>query len=202
MKKLLASLLVSVMVVGLSVPVFATKNKIDEPAKQEYYAEYIKIAQEVAKDTELDISVLPMSEFTEDDWRTPEDFRTTLMGIANWRIDCTELDSTVKSPSHTATKTATITIDGRTYSVSILGDFNVCYNSTTRRKHFGGGNSFTSKSTETTGTWKQLGCEFNAMDASRTIGVTVGGELTIAGAKFGNKLAYAEFYCSADGDIR
>ena len=64
---------------------------LDEATKQTYYQEYIKIAAEVSKETELDISVVPMNEFLEEDWRTPEQFRNVITEVANWRLICTDL---------------------------------------------------------------------------------------------------------------
>lgn len=202
MKKLLSVIMACVMMAGcLSVSAFAAELGLDNETKQEYYAEYIKIAEEVAKETELDISVLPMSEFTEEDWRTPEEFRTIITAFANWKIDCVDVGGIQIYSSASATKSATITADGRNYTISITGDFETALNTSTGRQHFNGINSITSKISGSTGSWKQTGYESKSLDAARTYGITVSGELTVAGAKFRNKLAYVEFYCSSTGVV-
>ena len=71
-----------------------TTAPLDEVTKQAYYQEYIKIAAEVSKETELDISVLPMDAFQEEDWRTPEQFRNIITEVASWRLICTTLATT------------------------------------------------------------------------------------------------------------
>lgn len=202
MKRLLITIMACVMVVGcFGISASAVKVELDDTTKQAYYAEYIEIAKEVGKETDLDISVLPMSEFTEEDWRTPEEFRTIITAIANWRIDCTEGCGVQPYSTASAAKSATITADGHNYTVSITGSFETVLNTSTRRQHFKKINSITSELSGHTGTWKQIGYESQSLDAARTYGITVSGELTIAGAKFTNKLAYAEFYCSSTGVI-
>lgn len=75
----------------IPVPSSGMTSSLDEATKQTYYQEYIKIAAEVSKETELDISVVPMNEFQEEDWRTPEQFRNIITEVANWNLTCTEL---------------------------------------------------------------------------------------------------------------
>jgi len=202
MKRLLTAIMACVMAVGcFSMSASAMEVGLDDTTKQAYYAEYIEIAKEVGKETELDISVLPMSEFTEADWQTPEEFRTIITAIANWRIECTEVSGIQPYSTASATKSATISADGHNYTISITGSFETGLNTATGRQHFMRINSITSKISENTGTWKQTGYEYQSMDAARTYGITVSGELTIAGAKFANKLAYVEFYCSHNGVV-
>ena len=47
MKKIITLLLSVALCFSLAVPAFATANGLDEETKADYYAEYIKIAQEV-----------------------------------------------------------------------------------------------------------------------------------------------------------
>ena len=202
MKKLFMLIMVCIMMVEcLSVSAFAAEPGLDPETKQEYYAEYVKIAEEVGKETKLDISVLPINEFTEEDWRTPEEFRTIITAIANWRIECQSAGGIQPYSSTSATKSATITANGLHYTISITGNFRTNLNTSTNRQHFSGINSLTSKLSGSTGSWKQTGYEANPLDAARTYGITVSGELTVVGAKFSNMLAYVEFYCSSTGAV-
>lgn len=171
---------------------------LDELTKREYYAEYNEIAKEVSKETELDIVVLPMDEFKEEDWRTPEEFRKYITEVAKWRLICTEVGIQPYSTA-TATKSAKVTADGDTHSIDITGSFKTQLWASTGRQHFAGINSITSKMSGRVGTWKQTGYEYELIDSARTYAIHVSGELTIAGAKFLNKLAYVEFYCSNTG---
>lgn len=198
LKKLTVSLLSGMMlVICMDVPAYAAPQGLDEVTKQEYYAKYTEIAAEVASETERDISVLPREEWKEENWLPPEEFRSLITAMATWRIDCTEVKVSCAS---CATKSSTMAVNGRNYTVSIQGDFKTPLNDTTNRVNFGKINSIASAMTG--GTWKQTGYEFLIGDAGRTCMVYVSGELTVSGVAFKNVLAYTEFYCGAAGDVR
>lgn len=202
MKRLVTVIMSCIMVVGcFGMVASAEELGLDDATKQAYYEEYIQIAKEVGKEAEVDISVLPMSEFTEEDWRTPEEFRSIITTIANWNIVCTAENGIQPYSTASATKTATVTAEGKNYTLSITGSFETALNTSTGRQHFSKINSITSKISGYTGTWTQTGYEATAIDAARTYAVTVSGELSIAGAEFPNKLVYVEFYCSATGVV-
>lgn len=200
-KKSVAALIMAVLCFGAPVSASAASPELSEEMKQEYYAEYVKIAEEVAKEAELDIEVLPINEFSEEDWRTPQEFRDIITDIANWKIECREMDEVQPYSTTSATKKATLDADGHKYSLSVSGSFDTALNTTTGRQHFQKVNSISSKLSGSSGTWVQTGYESESMDAARTVGITVSGELTVAGAKFKNKIAYVEFYCSATGVV-
>jgi hypothetical protein len=205
MKKILKAALAYLMAIScLSVCGFASAAApLDEATKQAYYAEYLEIAQEVALETELDISVLPFDEFQDEDWRTPEEFRNFITEVANWNLAGTYTSEPAMTRSTaSATKTTTVTADGHNYTLAITGNFETGLNTSTGRQHFSSINSITSKLAGYTGTWKQTGYEAQPLDAARTFAITVSGELTIAGTVFANKLAYVEFYCSSTGVVK
>lgn len=186
----------TILFCSMGVAVNAASNNLSETTKQEYYEKYTEIVADVASKTERDISLLPMNEFTEEDWLPPEEFRTLITGLANWTKNCYEVESSAKA---SATKSTTITVDGCDYSLSITGDFNTAFNSSTGRQYFSGLNSFTSSMQG--GTWEQTGYEFISLDAGRTYLAYISGEYTVAGAVFKNDLARVEFYCGANGDV-
>lgn len=195
-------LLTCILVTGcLGMSVSAAKTPLDDATKEAYYAQYVEIAAEVAKEADRDISVLPMEEFTEEDWRTPEEFRSFITEVAYWNLTCTVRDPVQAVSAAGATKTVTITAEGHSCSLAITGSFETAYNEYTKRQQFSGINSITSKLLGSTGTWTQTGYEAASLDAARTYAITVSGKLTIGGAVFPNKLAYAEFYCSAEGGV-
>ena len=194
--------MVCVMVIGMSASASAATLTLDEKTKEEYYLEYIEIAKEVSKEAELDISVLPIDEFQEEDWRTPQEFRDFITEVACWYLTCTDSgDDTLTKSTASTTKSTTVTADVRSYTLSITGSFKTDLNTSVGQQRFSGINSITSKLTGSTGTWMQTGYESQSMDAARTYGVTVSGKLTIAGAVFSNKLAYVEFYCNGQGVV-
>lgn len=201
-KQIIGIVLVCVMAIGMSASASAATLTLDEETKEEYYLEYIEIAKEVSKEAELDISVLPIDEFQEEDWRTPQEFRDFITEVAYWHLTCTDNgDNTLTRSTASATKSTTVIADGRSYTLSITGSFKTDLNTSVGQQRFSGINSITSKLTGSTGTWMQTGYESQSMDAARTYGVTVSGKLTIAGAVFSNKLAYVEFYCNGQGVV-
>lgn len=201
-KQIIGIVLVCVMVIGISASASAATLTLDEETKEEYYLEYIEIAKEVSKEAELDISVLPIDEFQEEDWRTPQEFRNLITEVAYWHLTCTDSgDDALTQSTASATKSTTVTADGRSYTLSITGSFKTDLNTSVGQQRFSGINSITSKLTGSTGTWTQTGYESQSMDAARTYGITVSGKLTIAGAVFSNKLAYVEFYCNGQGVV-
>ena len=201
-KQIIGIVLVCVMAIGMSASASAATLTLDEETKEEYYLEYIEIAKEVSKEAELDISVLPIDEFQEEDWRTPQEFRDFITEVAYWHLTCTDNgDNTLTRSTASATKSTTVIADGRSYTLSITGSFKTDLNTSFGQQRFSGINSITSKLTGSTGTWMQTGYESQSMDAARTYGITISGKLTIAGAVFSNKLAYVEFYCNGQGVV-
>ena len=87
MKKLLSLALALAMSLSVAVPAFATfDGTVDEDIRLSYYAEYIQIAEEVSKETGIDISVLPMDEFKDEDWKTPQAFRAFITEIGRAHV--------------------------------------------------------------------------------------------------------------------
>ncbi|MBU5436026.1 hypothetical protein [Pseudoflavonifractor sp. MSJ-37] len=187
---------------ALDLSAFAASRHIGDAMKAEYHAEYIQIAREVSKETGIDVSVLPMDEFSDEDWRTPDEFRAFITEIANSKIVC---DGSYDGPQPYSrdytTKTASVEAEGLKYTISITGSFVTQLNSSTHRQHFDSITSITSRSTSSTATWTQTGYTGKMMDAARTYAITVSGRLKVGGALFSNKLAYVEFYCNSTGEI-
>lgn len=203
-KKFTGIFMAAVMLVScLSVSAFAADEPatLDQATKEAYYAQYVEIAAEVAKETELDISVLPIEEFEEEDWRTPEEFRAFILEMAHWKMNCTDYEPIQTRSNVSATKSTTVTADGQSFTLSVTGSFETGYISASGRQHFLGVNSITSKLSGTTGTWRQTGYDFSSLDDSRTYVVYVSGTLTVGGAVFANKLASVTFYCNAQGGV-
>lgn len=198
LKKNVASFLAgTILFCSMGTAVHAAPDNLSEATKQDYYEKYTQIVADVAEKTDRDISLLPMNEFTEEDWLPPEEFRSLITGLANWTKDCEEVEISAKA---SATKSSAITVDGCDYALAITGDFNTAFDSSTGRQYFSGLNSFTSSMQG--GTWEQTGYEYLSLDAGRTYAAYISGEYTVAGAVFENVLAYVEFYCDANGYIR
>lgn len=207
-KRFLSLVLMFVMVFSLCISANAagngdTSDSLNEETKRAYYAEYVKIAKEVSQELDRDISVLPMDEFNDEDWRTPEDFRSFITEVALWRIVCKELEpndglSAQAVGTASTTKVANLTADGIPYELLVTGTFETGYNYTYNYAYITGVVSISSALKRGYGgTWTQTGYEFKRLDGFRTAAITVSGSLKVGGARFDNKLAYVEFYCGA-----
>lgn len=173
---------------------------VDDATKEAYYAEYIKIAKEVSKDTGTEISVRPINKLSDTDWITPEAFRHLITEIANWDMHCTNAKDEQLLPTNCMIKTSTIHIDGKNYTVSISGTFATQLNDWTSRQEISGTPSISSNFSPD-GTWTQIGDTYIIQEAGRVCEVIVSGTLDIGAATFHNKLVSTEFYCSAQGGI-
>lgn len=203
LKKFLLVSLAMVMMIGSGNSAFAVprENVLNDETKHAYYAQYVKIAEEISKQSGIDIAVNPMEEFAEEDWKTPEDFRNFIIKIAEWDITCDASNTPEMRSSASKTKTARLEADGKSFEVAVTGTFTTQYNSTTGRQHFQSVDSITSKISSGPARWTQTGYDNQSLDAARTVAVHVSGTLKVAQATFRNKLAYVEFYCSDKGKI-
>lgn len=170
------------------------ENLLNDETKRAYYAQYVKIAEEVSQQSGIDIIVNPVQEFAEEDWKTPEDFRDLITEIAEWDIRCDALNVS-------KTKTAKVDVNGKSFEIAVTGTFTTQYNSTTQRQYFQSVDTITSKISSGSASWTQTGYEGQSLDAARTVAIYVSGTLKVAQATFRNKLAYVEFYCSDKGKV-
>ncbi|WP_294526055.1 hypothetical protein [uncultured Allofournierella sp.] len=203
MKKTFAAILSACILAAdlLMVPVFALEAEpLDQAAKEALYEEYQTIAQQVAQETGQEISLLPMDKFTHEDWLTPEEFRAMLTAVAGW-----DLSGSFCAPdqprSTIAARTSTLTADGQELNLTITGSFETTYSPASRRQHFLAAGSLDSEVTGCPAAWTQTDSETYLLDGARTCAVTVWGDLTISGAVFENRMAHAEFYCTANGAV-
>lgn len=185
----------------ISYPVYAADNM---QQKEEYYKQYSKIVNRLSNETGCKIELLPMAEFTEKDWRSPEEFEKVVREFATSKFvlvgdengtDWNMVSRSSVSASKNATKS---TSDGYSYTVKISAKFNTQYSS--GRQYISSVSSISSRLVSGNGTWTQTGSDYSLMDGGRTASVTVTGKATYAGASYTVRPT-AEFYCSATGGI-
>lgn len=225
-KKWMTVFMACVMVAG-SMGMYATawgaEKPLDDTTKAAYYAEYQKIVAEVAAETETDISLLPMEEFTEKDWMAPKEYRELITAIANCDMRCEsecipateyegEMAQVVIDQHNVANQNSQkdnttllgekqVDIEEQGYHslISVSGTFMTQYNAFTDRQEFSGLQEISSISNDQA-KWIQKGYEYQFIDCGRTCVVTLFGDLEIAGVAF-PKLQTVEFYCSSDGAV-
>ena len=173
-------------------------SSLDAATKQEYYKIYAKIVNEISQESGKEVGLLPMDDFRDEDWKTPEEFRKFVSQLVYGQLVVVDLPNTRSGSS--AAKKVTITEDGTPFSISITGKFATQYNSSTGRQHFSGVTSLTSKSSGS-GDWKQISYDADFIDAARTCYIIVSGKLTVSGV-YTTKYASVYFYCGSNGCIR
>jgi peroxiredoxin len=197
--KRLLSLAISI---ALAVSIISVPSAFADE-RTEWYNQYVKAAEKVTNETGSLIEVIPMDEFTEEDWVEPEKFEDNLRRIANAKFtisnDKEEGISLLSAGSASKTVDANIT-DGTVIKISINGSFKTQYSEETQRQLFSGITSITSSEISSNGTWSQSGYDYSVWDAGRTYDVTVFGKLTLSGAVYVKSIS-TEFYCSATGAV-
>ena len=176
-------------------------STLNESTKKIYYAKYIEIAKEVSKETGLDISILPMDEFHNDDWRTPNEYRKFLTKIANCNIRVNNSSDTQLFSNDTCIKYASIEEQDIPYTIAITGKFTTQYNSNIKRQLFANVTSISSSISNSNVKWSQTDYNYLFIESGRTCRVYIVGDLTMGGAAFKNKIAYVEFYCDNRGGL-
>ena len=63
-----------------------TPLQLTQEEKETYYKQYIKIVEEVNKEHNADLEVVPLNEFAEEDWIEPEVFRLRAIDRSYWRF--------------------------------------------------------------------------------------------------------------------
>lgn len=149
------------------------------------------------------LSLLPIDEFNDEDWRTPENFRSFITEVALWRIVCKGRKVDNGTSTHAVgttftTKVANLTADDTPYELLVTGIFETGYNFIYHFAFIANAGSISSElKNGHGGTWTQTGYKYKCFGGFRTAAITVSGILKVGGARFDNKLAYVEFYCGA-----
>lgn len=178
----------------------------EDAKKAEYYKEYQAIIQRLAGESEMEIGLLPASEFAEEDWRSPEEFEKMARQLMKAEIaDCEneevegELLFAARS-SVSAAKSKSFTWGDGAYSctIRVSASFKTQYNA--GRQYISSVSSISSQKTGGVGTWSPIGSDYRLLDSGRTAEVTVSGQISYAGV-YATKILPVEFYCNANGGI-
>ena len=179
-------------------------DEISNAEKTELYAQYVEIAKAVSEESLCPVFVVPMAEFRNEDWVSPEQYRIEMEKIVksleisvNAKKDANMID---EYSSASATKTATATYTGGSLNIAITGSFNTQYSQSLDRQIFSGINYINAVKKSGNGTWTYKGYERSLIDGGRTYSVSVAGNIQI-GTNVYSTVAHVKFYCSATGGI-
>lgn len=218
MKQFLKTLLLFIVMCSIPMNVMASDKSLSDDEKNEYYQEYLAITAEVSEEAGFPIRVIPMEEIADEQWVSPEEFRSTLQSAIAGSNDSSDPIPAPDSYSHPETfdgpmarvsarstssgsKKGTIVANNATYQLSITGVFTTQYNSSLERQVFSGLTSISSTSADS-GSWSQTGYDYYFTDSMRTACVTVAGWYKPKDliTEF-NRTCTVEFYCNSKGGI-
>lgn len=203
--KLIYPLSLSIVLCALPLDVQAANEELDVETKSKYYQEYLKIAETISQSENIPVRVIPMEEFQEDNWVTPEEFEDSISKTLDAITVSPATEAVVLSASSRSiaskTKNTSITINNSNYSISITGSFNTQYNSTTGRQQFSSTSSITS-SIGGAASWNQSSYDSTFIDGNRTAVVYVTGYIRPIGSSTEyQRTCSVEFYCNENGSI-
>lgn len=218
MKRFLKLLLLFTALCSSPINAMASDETLSNEEKSEYYQEYLAITAEISEEAGFPIRVVPMEEIADEQWVSPEEFRSALQSnIAGSNASSSSIptpdsysppeifDGQMARVSERSTssgsKKGTITANNNTYQISITGVFTTQYNSSLERQVFSGITSISSTSADS-GSWGQTSYDYYFTDSMRTACVTVAGWYKPKGSIVEyNRSCTVEFYCNSKGGI-
>lgn len=207
MKKIIkkaVSMICAVTVMAVSgMP--ASASSVTDAQKAEYYKEYQEIVQALSEESEMEVKLLPASEFTEEDWRSPEEFEEIVRQLISAEAVLCEDENAdgdlliaERSTVPYAKKKSFTWGESSSCTIEISASFKTQLNA--GRQYISSVSSIKSVKTSGNGKWEQIGSDYALIDSSRTAQVAVSGTISYAGVS-ATKLLTVEFYCDAYGNI-
>ena len=171
----------------------AVSLEMTQKQKESYYKQYANIIEKVNSDQDADLELVPIEDFKPDEWIEPQEFEKIATDMAEFDF---VLEPNGDELLHT--KVFTTSINVKTLSININGNFNTNLFEPADRQIFESIDSITSSSNDLS--WKQTGYTARLSDLGRSYVIDIGGEFTYNGIT-GYRGIYVEFYCSATGAI-
>lgn len=182
--------------------------KLTDERKAKLYEQYKIKLFEIAMDHDMNFELLPMEEFEERDWVTPEKFKEHLKYMASLRFEVDKSEQAAESYTfetpykRTAEKDIRlISADGKSAAIiKIKGEPETDFDERARRQVFVEFDSVTSFMESGIGSWEHLGYERYYSDGFRTCMVIIGGTYKSGGASM-QLTGNVYFYCRPTGQI-
>ncbi|MED0706828.1 hypothetical protein [Aneurinibacillus aneurinilyticus] len=208
--KCIATLVISVSLLGTTSISSATTTSLTQQEKEQYYKQYMKIVEEVMqKKIGIHIEVPPMEQFQPEDWIEPKAYETRVQNIVDdyltaERETLNALSSTtnkvVTNLNGETTKTAYIYIPDIIGEIEVTGKFETQYNAYHDRQVFRKLENISTQAVSSGSTWEQTSYEASLIDGGRTYSIRIEGIYSLNGLS--NEKAFTiEFHCDEFGRI-
>lgn len=186
------------------------QTPLTEEQKQQYYAQYVEIVDEVAdKKLGIGLEVEPMDTFKESDWVEPQAFERRIqagiesflererekLAMVSW-----DLKPAVMNSDGTTTKARYLYFSDIVKKIEVTATFDTRYDAAKERQLFSGVADISAEMVNVQATWEQTFVEATLLDGGRTYSIYMEGIFYLNGSEI-EKAFTIEFYCDEFGEI-
>lgn len=183
---------------------------LTDEEKRQYYEQYLEIIERaMQKKTGLSFGVVPIEEYKDEYWITPQQFEND---VESWleehlATEREKIDNMLITPEPvitntdgSTTKTTYIYFPDILKTIEVTGHFETQYNEVYDRQLFIKADNISTKLAYPRGTWEQTSYRVSLIDGGRTYSIRIEGNLDYNGLHF-EKAFTIDFNCDVNGKI-
>jgi len=183
---------------------------LTDEEKKQYYKEYVEIVERaMQKKPGLSTSVVPIEEFDDKYWVTPEEFEEMIQEGVEQHLatEREKIDNMLITPEPvitnadgSTTKTTYIYFPNLLKTIEVTGYFETQYNEVSKRQLFKSADNISTTLTYPEGDWVQTSYNASLIDGGRTYSIRIEGYFDYVGLHY-EKAFTIEFNCDVNGKI-
>ncbi|MGG2104570.1 hypothetical protein [Lysinibacillus pakistanensis] len=183
---------------------------LTDEEKRQYYEQYLEIIERaMQKKTGLSFGVVPIEEYKDEYWITPQQFEND---VESWleehlATEREKIDNMLITPEPvitntdgSTTKTTYIYFPDILKTIEVTGHFETQYNEVYDRQLFIKADNISTKLAYPRGTWEQTSYRVSLIDGGRTYSIRIEGNFDYNGLHF-EKAFTIDFNCDVNGKI-
>ncbi|QGG53556.1 hypothetical protein [Lysinibacillus pakistanensis] len=183
---------------------------LTDEEKRQYYEQYLEIIDRaMQKKTGLSFGVVPIEEYKDEYWITPQQFENDVQSWLEEHLatEREKIDNMLITPEPvitnadgSTTKTTYIYFPDILKTIEVTGHFETQYNEIYDRQLFIKADNISTKLAYPRGTWEQTSYRVSLIDGGRTYSIRIEGNFDYNGLHF-EKAFTIEFNCDVSGKI-
>lgn len=183
---------------------------LTDEEKRQYYEQYLKIIERaMQKKTGLSFGVVPIEEYKDEYWITPQQFENDVeswleehLATEREKIDNMLLtpEPVITNADGSTTKTTYIYFPDILKTIEVTGHFETQYNEIYDRQLFIKADNISTKLAYPRGKWEQTSYRVSLIDGGRTFSIRIEGNFDYNGLHF-EKAFTIDFNCDVNGKI-
>lgn len=187
-----------------------SSNSITKEQKLQYHKQYIKIVEEaMEKKLGLSLSVPPIEEFKEEEWKTPEEYEIMIQNIIVEHLKrerekiaamSSYLKPAVTNMNGETTKSTYVYFSDFLREIEVTAKFDKQYSAVLDRQIFVTVDNVSSKLASSRGKWEQTSYEASLVDDGQKYRIQIEGVFELNNISF-EKEFIIEFNCDEFGNI-